>query len=200
MYTDPQKVQMAPGISLYTASIKEGIARLYHNPHIDGIVVDPFTSEKLTMVTGMVEYFSGLINPRMHPVDWGKGIPSYSERDLMTADELMAFGVKVVRDVLASSGYALGEFTNSVRCPANIVARRNNETYSITVRTYILGNDVDAPVLTEAEKAAAKAFTTKVNMIPCYASVGIGSSDAERFEQGIGTIWRWVLFFLHRRI
>ena len=119
---------------------------------------------------------------RLSPRDWGKGIPKYSENDLMTKEELHDFGVEVVAGYLKQNGYKIHEYHPMYGMYPSIVAENKKEVIAVIVQSDVAPN---VPEIKLTDKFGIIGYCNGFKTKPCYASVSFGSIDPERFDKSI---------------
>lgn len=120
-------------------------------------------------------------------IDWGYGIPNYSQNDLMSKREILDFAIFAILQYEVSNGnYTCISYNNSLTTFPNIILEKNDKKYAVWVKASV------APIkekITEYEIIQMKNFINRFNdIIPLFASVGIGSIDSERFDKSIALI------------
>ncbi len=120
-------------------------------------------------------------------IEWGSGIPNYSKNDLMSKREILDFAIFVVLECEVLKGeYTCVSYSNSLTMFPNIILEKNGQKYAIWVKASIAPK---MEKLTEHEIIQMKDFTRRFNdIIPLFASVGIGAADPERFDNSIALI------------
>lgn len=120
----------------------------------------------------------------MNKKDWGKGIPKYTQDDLMTEAEILDFSMQVVgKYELQDKGNELVAWSNELDTFPNIVAKINGELSFIIVKGAIAP---DFPTLSRFWRNAYCSKAQKEYGAKCYyAPVGIGAQDGKRFEKGL---------------
>ena len=105
----------------------------------------------------------------------------------MSKREILDFAIFAILQYEVSSGnYACISYNNSLTTFPNIILEKNGQKYAVWVKASV------APIkekITEYEIIQMKNFVNRFNdIIPLFASVGIGSIDSERFDKSIALI------------
>ena len=120
---------------------------------------------------------------RLEKRDWGKGIPSYNESDLMTQEELLDFAMQIVKQFeIDKNGFELISANNKVGVYPNFVVKKDDTLSFILVKADVAPR---MPELTGEDKKIMIEQSKKFNAIPLYAPVGFGSTDPDRFDKSI---------------
>ncbi|NCB42804.1 MAG: hypothetical protein EOM59_09310 [Clostridia bacterium] len=118
----------------------------------------------------------------MGKISYKPGIPKYSQADLMSEQEIHDFGIEIVFGFLKAEGYAILDVQTEKGIHPSIIANKKGKLYIIEVSTEIAPKMGELPGLLKSQLIEHGA---KMNAIPCFASVGIGSCDGKRFEASI---------------
>jgi len=117
--------------------------------------------------------------------EWGKGIPTYTEKDIMSAEEILDFGIQIIIQYALDNGYEIDSYNNRLSVYPNIILRKDKKVYGVLVKTGIAPQN---PKMTMQNKFDMIKFERRLKAIPLFASVGIGSTDAERFDKSLALI------------
>ena len=124
-----------------------------------------------------------MMGNRLEKRDWGKGIPSYNESDLMTQEELLDFAMQIVKQFeIDKNGFELISANNKVGVYPNFVVKKDDTLSFILVKADVAPR---MPELTGEDKKIMIEQSKKFNAIPLYAPVGFGSTDPDRFDKSI---------------
>lgn len=113
---------------------------------------------------------------------WEPGIPEYTEKDLLTHEELMAMAMSRVKEEIDEKGYEIVGMRGEANAVPNYIVRDGDTTMFIVVRAGVipvvpgLPVQIGKAILAHAEKFGAECY---------YASVAFGSADDDRFSAGI---------------
>lgn len=120
----------------------------------------------------------------MERKDWGNGIPSYSETDLMTEEELLRFAMDIVAKYeLNGNGYELVDWSCRPNVFPNIVLKKDEKLIFVVVKVAVAPNHA---TLSNFWKNSYAQKAKKDYCASCFfASVNIGACDAERFDAGL---------------
>ncbi|MBQ9845432.1 MAG: SseB family protein [Oscillospiraceae bacterium] len=161
---------------------------VFENSVLDGIVIDPYTTQfymdkSFLLETLLHTDFDGIKTYTKSPRNWGNGIPSYSDFDIMTDEEIQNFALQIVYEYdLIQNGYQIVSITDDINAFPNIIAKKDDELVFILVRGYCINNtcgladEIFDKMMLLSEKYRIKSF---------FADVGFRSSDDERFEEGL---------------
>ena len=122
---------------------------------------------------------------RLKPRDWGNGIPKYKESDLMTDEEIHDFGIEIVANFLTKEGYKIHVYNPRLGSYPSIVAENEKEVIAVAVKTSIAPQMPEFKII---DKYGLIGYCNSYNTTPCFASVGIGSTDGERFEKSLALV------------
>ncbi|MHB1154978.1 MAG: hypothetical protein ACYC00_21960 [Eubacteriales bacterium] len=115
--------------------------------------------------------------------NWGKGIPKYQSSDLMTESELQNFAMQIVKEYeIDKNHYEILATTDELNKVPNFVIKISNTICFVVVKADIAPN---MPILTNDEKVNILNHAKQFNAKCYFASVGIGSCDADRFNASI---------------
>ena len=121
-------------------------------------------------------------DPRLQVRDWGEGIPSYTEKDLMVEEELLDFGMEIVKDhYIAKNEFTILESHTGVTAFPNYALQKNGEVYLLKVDVGV----TDKPTLSERDKAFYLSSSKRFNARCLYAPLALVSTDAERAKKGL---------------
>lgn len=182
MYSDSSFVESRDGSAACTIGISNLIDSVYANPHISGLVINP-NAEPAFMQRKDLQIMSGKEDPRQRKRNWGKGIPEYTEADLMVAEEGLELAMDIVAEKgLEPEGYQLLEANNGVAVFPNFICMKEAQLYYIAVGCAIAPNvpklnpEIVPKILEIADENHAKVL---------YAPVSFGSADPERLRAGL---------------
>jgi hypothetical protein len=102
--------------------------------------------------------------------------------DLMTREEIHCFGIDVVCEDMEKEGYKILALNQKLATFPQIKAEKEGLRYIVIVQTEV------APFMgqrSEKDIEQIIQYAKIANEIPCFASVGIGSSHAQHFKKGI---------------
>ena len=113
---------------------------------------------------------------------WGKGIPIYSDSDLMNVQETYEFAVQSTIPYMIDEGYEFVDAARSSSAIPSLVLKKNGKMYFVLVRTEIA---VKHAAITMEEKRLLLDQSKKFDAIPAFAPIEIGSHDGDRFNKGL---------------
>lgn len=113
--------------------------------------------------------------------DWGKGIPKYTQNDVLEGLELHKFCTNVVAQSMQDQGYTI-EGIIVDNSPTQVIANKNGKRYFVIVAGGVFPYDGQ---ISFGMKKQFSDFCKKQNVIPMFASVGLMSSDEERAAAGL---------------
>ena len=114
---------------------------------------------------------------------WGKGIPKYTDDDVMTESELLDFAMQNVKQFeLDKNNYKIISASNKIGVYPNFVVEKDETLYFILVKADIAPN---MPELTDNDITIMLEQSKKFKAIPLFAPVGFGSSDPDRFDKSL---------------
>ncbi|MCR5481314.1 MAG: hypothetical protein K6F52_00755 [Clostridia bacterium] len=183
IFSADDTVRREEGSEIGGMNLVKLVDAMFANPHIYGIVFDPYTApvfidrKNLSLIIEKED-------PRLERKDWGKGIPKYSDADLMVPEELLDFAIEVVLDTIEKKygNYEVYEVYNSLHTVPNIVCKEGEQVYFIVVEPEILPN---VPVLDDEKKKEALKHAKKFDAKLLFAPVSFGSEDEERMKEGL---------------
>lgn len=182
MFSDSSLPRSKDGSSVCTIGLSDLINSAYANPHIAGIVVNPY-NEPVFVQRKDLQLLTGKPDPRQQPRDWGEGIPDYTESDLMVASEALEFAMELVASRgLQTEGYSVMESNNGVGTFPNFVAMKDGHTYFIAVDVAVAPNmpRFNPEIVPKLLEIAAPYKATVL-----YAPVTFASADSKRMEASI---------------
>jgi len=186
MFSDSSMAQTKDGSKYATIGLSNLIDSCYANPHIMGIVINPYDSHPVYMQRKDLQILSGKLDPRLADRDWGKGIPEYTENDLMVAEEAVDFAMEVVAQYgLEPEGFELVESNNGLTAFPNFVVTKNKELYFVAVDVSL------APKMPKLNPDAKKEMVrlAKEHNAKClYAPVSFASADEERAAASLALV------------
>ena len=116
-------------------------------------------------------------------MSWGEGIPDYTDDDIMDEQDIYEFAMEFIfQEVLNKENYEIVSSTRNKDHIPSYVLKKDNKTFFLLVEGAVAPN---TPSLSEERRKALVEHALKYNAKCLYASVGFGSSDAERFDKGI---------------
>ena len=122
------------------------------------------------------------MDDRLKPREWGKGIPKYTDNELMTEEEIHHFSVQVVAGQLQEEGYTIHAFNPVLGSFPSVIAENDKEVVAVVVNGAVAP---ETPKLKLTDKFGIIGYSNGYPTKPCYASVSIGSADPERFEKSL---------------
>lgn len=113
--------------------------------------------------------------------DWGKGIPKYTEEDVLKGLELHAFCTNIVAQSMQDEGFTIeGIAVNNT--PTQVIANKNGKRYIVIVAGDVFPFEGK---ISYGMKKQFSDFCKNQNVIPMFASVGLMSSDQGRMAAGL---------------
>ncbi len=185
VFTDEEHYHIEKGMSLMMTDINKIIDSIYESPHLGGFVLDPYTSP-IFITREQLSNCTCRQDPRRTKRDWGKGIPEYSQNDLMTAHEVQQFALQIARGFgLMQNGFEVIESTLDPQEPFSFVARKNGQLYFVLVTSSVAPRKAS---LSEPKKQRLLAYAEMHQAKAIYIPVGIGACDSERFAAGLSLV------------
>jgi hypothetical protein len=173
----------APGDSkdVISTDINKFIDVLYDNPNLLGIVIDP-NKEPLLINRKSIHFHTKRKDPRLQAKDWGPGIPKFNPKDLMTAEELLDFGMDVVIErYISKNGFNVIETHKGTQGFPNFALKKEGVVYLMKVAVGVNNK----PVLAEQDKEFYLSSCKRFNAKCLYAPLALISCDDERAANGI---------------
>ena len=159
-----------------TTDINKFIDALYENPRLLGIVVDP-SKDPFIINRKAIHFLTDRKDPRLVQKDWGKGIPNYTENDLMVPEELLDFGMQVVEDYfLKDSGFTILETNYGIETFPNFALQKNGQIFLLAVEVAV----GERPICSLRNKDFYLASCKRFNARCLYAPIGLVPIDKER--------------------
>lgn len=183
-FSDSSYVKQPEGTKLCTIGLSNLIDSCYANPHIMGIAVNPYDDHPIYIQRKDLQILSGKEDPRLQDRNWGKGIPEYTEADLMVAEEAIDFAMEIVAEYgIAKENLKVIESNNGLTAFPNFVCL-DSEGKLIFIAVDValapnvpkLRDDVRDKIAEIAKEQGAKAY---------YAPVTFASEDSERMVRGL---------------
>ena len=103
----------------------------------------------------------------------------------MTKEEIHNFAVQIVAGELQESGYEIHAFNPVLGSYPSVIAENNEEVIAIIVSGAVAPK---IPKLKLTDKFGIIGLCDGYPTKPCFASVGIGSADVERFDKSLALI------------
>ena len=181
VYSDPSQA-LAKGRILWT-DINNLIDPVFATPDIAGIVIDPETTvlyldKRFILKAALHARYPGLINNGSPKKDWGAGIPSYQEADVMTADEMLNFAIQtVVNYDKELSLYQPISVCDHPEATPNLIYQHRDEFIFVDVVGYCAK---DEPGLSAQKRELLLSLGRKYHAKCYYAAVGFLPIDAQR--------------------
>ena len=115
--------------------------------------------------------------------DWGDGIPRYTNKDLMTPEELYDFALDTICDIEVKRGKAvfLQANPNMLGLPS-LVLKIDGELSFVLVEADVAPI---MPKLSQSKRIQMLAHAKSYNAKCYYASIDFGSCDPDRFDKSI---------------
>lgn len=182
-YTDPSEIK-AHQYNLMMTDINKLIDMIYSHPDITGMVINPDTDgfsidkDQLLAILLHSPYQDQGLPTKPH--EWGPGIPSYTQSDLMTEEELTNFAIEIITRPLQDDGYEIISTRDNKAVTANIVARKDEDLCLFTVCGYCAENE---PALSNESEKKMREYKTKYQAKCFYAPIALRSGDPQRFEK-----------------
>lgn len=181
IYSDMNGRVAGDSKDVITMDINKFIDILYDNPHLLGIVVDP-NKDPFLLNRKDISNLTARKDPRLQVKDWGDGIPNYTEKDLMTEEELLDFGMEIVgQHYIAKNGFTVLETHKGAHGFPNYALQKNGVLYLMKVAVGV----TNKPVLSERDREFYLASCKRFNAKCLYAPLALVSSDKERAAKGI---------------
>lgn len=185
LFTEEEHYHFEKGMSLMMTDINKIIDSIYESPYLGGFVLDPYTSP-LFITREQLSDCICLQDPRRTQRDWGKGIPEYSQTDLMTAHEVQQFVLQIARSFgLIPGGFEVIESTLDPQEAFSFAARKDGQLFFVLVTSSVAPQKAS---LSPLKKRQLLAFAQKHNAKAIYIPVGIGACDSERFAAGLALV------------
>lgn len=182
MYSDSGKLEKKEGSKSCTIGLSDLINSAYANPHIAGIVINP-NEDPVYIQRKDLQIMSGKDDPRLKSRDWGKGIPEYTDADLMVAEEAIDFAIEIVAVYgVEPEGYKIVEVNNGLTAFPNLVLEKEGQLYFVTVDVAVAPN---MPKFNRDAKDKIIEIAKEHNAKVLYAPVSFGSADEERMAKGL---------------
>ena len=114
--------------------------------------------------------------------DWGKGIPEYTEEDLLRGLDLQGFCTDIIAQRMEKQGFTIeGICVDSV--PTQVVAHRDGKAYRVITAGAIRPR---IPRIPFGMKRGFAAFCISNGEVPMFMGVQMTSVDPERSLAGLG--------------
>ncbi len=181
-YSSAESKKIAP--DMICTDINKIIDLMYSDKNIRGIVFD-LDDVPIEITRNDISLLSNRKDKRLQQRNWGKGIPKYSNEDIMTKDELFDFGMDAAIQRIKAEGYSNIHAIFNYRSIVNIVTEKNNETYFICVKTSIAP---EIARLDTEESNELKEICKKAKALPLFVPIVIESVDDERFQAQLALI------------
>lgn len=186
MYSDSSMLEKRAGSKPCTIGLSNLIDACYANPHLAGIVINPGANYPVFIQRKDLQIISGKPDPRASERNWGKGIPQYTEKDLMVAEEGIEFAMEIVAKYgLAEENYEVLETNNGLTAFPNFVCSKDGQLYFVAVDAALAPK---MPSLRPETVPELIRIAGESNAKVLYAPVSFGSSDPERMQAGLALV------------
>jgi len=182
LFSDQHLVQ-AKGNSVIVTSINKIIEPLLQNPKLGGIEINPFV-HGLCIETGTL--LQMIIGGRKHyeeeRVDWGKGIPNYSDDDILDKQSLLDFGIEIFGGYCNNADILDMFCSNDLNACPNVLIKKDGKLAFVLVNAAVAP---DMPKLNYEDRKLLIKRAKQFGFDCYYAPVGIGAADPERFDKSL---------------
>lgn len=185
MCSDNTHIKKDADFNVAVTDINKLIDSVFQNQHINGIVINPYTTclclEKEYLLRCLIHAkYPAQNNSGCPPKNWGEGIPLYNDNDLMTAGELQNFALHAVldNDKDIANNYSFVSACDHPSAIPNLILQSRNGFAFIYVKGYTSQTE---PSLTEDEREKMLSLAEKYNAEAYLATVGFLSTDPSRF-------------------
>lgn len=113
---------------------------------------------------------------------WGVGIPEYGKDDVMMPNDLYKLGVSFVYEQLVKDGYGFVQKSDDKEVHPSLVMKKDDRLFFILVEACVARK---FPKLSDYHKFVMLEHAKKFKAKAMYAPVSFGSSDGERFNEGL---------------
>lgn len=186
MFSDSGMAKTKDGSRYATIGVADLIKSCYKNPHIMGVAINPYDTNPIFIQRKDLQVMSGIDDPRLAKRDWGKGIPEYTDADLMVAEEGIDFAMEVVAAYgLQPEGYELVESNNGLTAFPNFVVTKDNKLYFVAVDASLAPN---VPKLDKEVKNKLVQIGKEQGATVLYAPVSFASADEERAAASLALV------------
>lgn len=189
MYSDNTHMKKDSEFDVVVTDINKLIDPVFQNSHIDGIVINPYTScvcldKKFLLKCLLHAKYPEQNNAGSPPKNWGEGIPHYTQSDLMTNGEIQNFSLHTVldNDEDIQNNFSFVSACDYPSAIPNIILQSENGFAFVYIKGY---TSMAEPSLSEEEKEVLLSLGQKYNAETYYATVGFLSIDPERFAAEI---------------
>lgn len=114
---------------------------------------------------------------------WKPGIPKYKQKDLLTEEDKLNMAMNAVAEhELIKGGYKIVAANNNPAQIPSFICEKNGTVIFILVKCTVAP---EMPTMSFEEKKHLLSHAEKHNAICYFAPVGIGATDAKRFEASL---------------
>ncbi len=184
MFSDPAEIRSSGG-SVVMTDINRFLDPVFHEPEIDGVVIDPGTTGLCLQKAFLLECILLSGYPRQNNAggarrDWGFGIPEYLPEDLMTPEEILNFAMQTVvqYECTPEKGYRTSAGCDTPGAMPNLILTRDKGFAFVCVKGYVAEEE---PELTAAEREELLRIARTYGGTAFWAPVGFRSCDPLRF-------------------
>ena len=186
IFTDNKEIKRIPnGYTIIVTDVNKVIDSVFGNTQIKGIVINPDTDqmflEKYFLLKVLLHSQYPMHNKNItKPINWGNGIPQYSETDKMTDEEFLNFAMnQILNYECKKNGYTFVSANDNIDVCPNIILEKDGCYHFVVVKGYC---DNSEPEIDIEIKTALLTLGKKYNAKCYYAPVGFGSTDNDRFN------------------
>ncbi len=187
MYSDNTHIKKDPEYDIADTDINKLIEPVFHNEHIDGIVINPYTDFLCLDKSFLIKCLLHAKYPQQNnigcePKNWGAGIPVYDDNDLMTIGEIQNFALHTVleNDTVVAKNFTFVSACDYPSAMPSIILQSENKFAFIYVKGYTA---LTEPCFTEQEKSTLISLGKKYNADIYFATVGFLSIDPARSRE-----------------
>ncbi len=171
---------------MMATSFRKLIQFAFNSPGYAGIIIDPPSAciEDHILISSILHghhQFEKCTPPPRR--NWGRGIPKYTDADLMTPWELQSFAIETLpayEDSIKS--YEMLSLCDNPSVVPSLVFIKDDRFHLVHVKACIAPNK---PELTERERHALRTLASIFNADCMWAGFSFGASDPDRFAAGL---------------
>ena len=186
MFSDQSEARFYDGYDMLITDINNLLDPVFSNDDIDGIILDPFTTslclEKKYLLRCLLHSdYPNQNNSGSEIRDWGRGIPEYTDDDIMTPGEIQNFAIQSFLNCEESmQNYDIISACDFPGAMPSLILEKNRKYTFVYIKGYV---SLEVPELSDEEKEKLKAIGKKYSAECFWAPVGFLSSDSERFVE-----------------
>lgn len=190
LYSHPSEARSPETNGLCLADLNQVLDAVFRDNGLSGIVIDPFTTALCLEKHFLLKCLLHGIYPAEagrgpdEPKEWGDGIPSYTEADVMTGTEIQNFALNSVleHDEQMRKNYTFVSSCDTPGVIPSLILEKDGQFSFV----YIKGHtSQDEPELTAEETDSLQKLAQRYAASCYWAPVGFYPAEPDRYAAGL---------------